>query len=72
MSTSLADALDWCIDAMLACRLTIEECRDAWPEHRAELGWLLPAVEEFRMLGSHPIPVELAVRETAPTSSIEG
>jgi hypothetical protein len=51
MSQSLADALDWCIDAIIAYGFTVPECLDAWPEHEAELASLLPVVGELRALG---------------------
>ena len=42
MAEDLARALAWCLEALEKRRLTIEDCLERYPEHRAELQELLP------------------------------
>jgi hypothetical protein len=67
MSQSLADALDWCIDAIIAHGFTVPECLDAWPEHEVELASLLPVVGELRALGPVVIDRPRSPRLEAPS-----
>jgi hypothetical protein len=61
---NFTDLLDTCIEAVVDGRLTIADCLNRYPQHRAELAELLPLLTTLQQAGRQVAPAP-AFRQTA-------
>jgi hypothetical protein len=67
---TFTDLLDSCIEAVVDGRLTIADCLNRYPEHRAELAELLPLLTTLQQAGRQVAPAP-AFRQAARQRLIE-